>query len=302
MHFGIITAGNENLILCKYLNELGCTYTIWYDSLFWPYDDKPFAIVKDRILAGIKFLQQQNVSNIIIHPIFELLLIENKEKVKTDENNISRDFFKNPFGIVPLFHFYLYMYCFKYSLVGKIGIVWTHLDIMLAQDFFKKKALLYQLTENQKNTKKFHSSFSYWCKSVSLRNYLLRTLVPRNYLLTHIVKHDCKYFKDANVDTLIPLQYSYFCFEKYLRHYIRKMRFHGSDAIKVLLQNFSWRQNQTEKFYNDWKCEMSNKTLDCVSDCVNVFVTWSDHLLLEQKKWMRLLWLGKKRQVKITHV
>lgn len=92
----------------------------------------------------------------------------------------------------------------------------------------------YQLTDNQKTTKKFN--LSKWAKDVSMREYFSRLYSSRNLLINKTIKEDLKYFKDANVDTLIPLNYSYFNYQRTIASYLnpKKYKFHKRDKVEEI--------------------------------------------------------------------
>ena len=89
----------------------------------------------------------------------------------------------------------------------------------MGQVFLKELEKKYELTDNQKAMKKFQQPFSYWCKDVRMWKYFLRSLQPRDYLINKVVKFDLRYFKDANVDTVVPLNYAFFAFEKTMKRF-----------------------------------------------------------------------------------
>lgn len=98
----------------------------------------------------------------------------------------------------------------------------------MIEEFSKKLAKKYTPTDNQKNIKKFSFPFAYRTKQVTLRKYFLMTLSYSEYMVNKTVKFDLRYFKDANVDTLIPLNYGYFNYEKTIYKYFntKKTKFH----------------------------------------------------------------------------
>lgn len=115
--------------------------------------------------------------------------------------------FRDQKNIMPLFQTYVLDYCFHYSLVGKIGLVGDWSDTQVAQPLFETFAKSYSLTDNQKSTAKFQQPFAQWVKEAPMRKYFLTTISYSDPLVNRVVKHDLRYFKDANVDTLIPLNY-----------------------------------------------------------------------------------------------
>ncbi len=255
MKIWIITSGNENLILMKILRYFDVEVIVWYDSLFWPYQDKTFDIILQRVQKWIDFLKTKKVDKIILHPIFELYFYNQNKFVDL---------------ILPLFQNYVLDFCFKYSLIGKIWIAGWFVDKKFWQKFLENLQQKYSLTENQQNIKKFHFPFAFWFKQVDLRNYFLNLHSPRQNMVNKFVKLDCRYFKDAKVDTLIPLEYSYFWFERWFKHtfFTKKTRFHWLSSLE---QSFMSVTNL-------------NKLPQRVNKKYEIYFTDSEHLFYTQKK------------------
>lgn len=168
---------------------------MYYDFFHRPYGDKTFDQSLACVEKGIEYLEQHGVEAIIVPPVYELFLIQNSEVSIQKEK------------ILPLFSIYVRDYCFKYSLVGKIGLFGDFADIEKAQELIKKIEKEYVLHDNQKNIKKFHFPFVYRAKETPLWKYYLTSLSYSNILVNKIIKFDLRYFKDAMTDTVIPLNY-----------------------------------------------------------------------------------------------
>jgi len=108
---------------------------------------------------------------------------------------------------LPLFQTYLKDYCFGNSLVGKIGIFGDHADLQEGQKLIQEEAKHFTPAEKQKSTKKFAFPFAYRAKETGLRKYYLNTLSYSEPMVNAVIKHDLRYFKDAGIDTAIPLNY-----------------------------------------------------------------------------------------------
>lgn len=168
---------------------------MYYDFLHWPYGDKTFDQALICVEQGIEYLTTQGVDFIIVPPVYELYLAQSS-KLKAQS-----------IKILPLFKNYLLEYAFKYSLVGKLGLIGDFADVEVAQKLLKNIEKEYVLTDNQKNIKKFHTPFVYRIKETPLWKYYLTSLSYSNILVNKIIKFDLRYFKDAMTDTVIPLNY-----------------------------------------------------------------------------------------------
>lgn len=119
--------------------------------------------------------------------------------------------------ILPLFQTYLLEEVLPFSLVGKLGILTQRVDQNDIQSLLQTLTQKYTLTENQQRIKSFHADFPVRCKEVRLRQYLATTLGARDPMVRKAIKHDLRYFLDANVDTLIPSSRSMLAFEHLLK-------------------------------------------------------------------------------------
>jgi hypothetical protein len=129
------------------------------------------------------------------------------------------------------------------------------------QEFIIEAAKGYQLTENQKNIKKFSFPFHYRVKAANARPAGIASLGTHNPYLIRTLKNDLRYFKDAKVDTLVPMHYQYFRMQRTIKGFFNfhKTRFHDLSAIDICFKNLvagqaslaysvHLRTNQDEKF------------------------------------------------------
>ena len=140
------------------------------------------------------------------------------------------------------------------------------------------------LTENQRGIKKFHFPFVWRGKEVRLWRFLLEHLSWSNPLVNTLIKNDLKYFKNAGVDTLIPMNYSYFLVQKTIQHVFNfnKTRFHTIEKLETIFQKLVIVKS------SDYK--------------VSIFHTGHGNFLTRNK---RLLWLldnGKSKKLEISKV
>jgi len=259
MKIGIVTSWNDNLALFKFLSKYDHEYFVYYDFCNRTYWDKDFDYVKKEIAKWIEFLKSQWVEKIILPPTFEL---EFDEEI-----------------IFPLFQEYILEYWFRYSLVGKIGLFWDFVDIQRAQELLQKIEKKYTLTDHQKNIKKFSSPFSYWTKEVNLRKYYLTNLSYSDFMVNKVIKFDLRYFKDAGVDTVLPLNYWYFNYEKTISKYFNfhKTRFHKVEKVEECFVKLV--EKKSEEY------------------SVKVFFTWHIEFLKREKRLLRLLQRWKSSEI-----
>ena len=95
-----------------------------------------------------------------------------------------------------------------------------------------------------------------------------------------MIKQDLRYFKDAAVDTVIPLNYSYFLAERTIKKFFnfRKIRFHGLDKLEKSFKNLT--QNVQSSPYQ-----------------VKIHTTDSALTLTSSKKMLRLIQRGQSIEI-----
>lgn len=257
MKIGIVTSWFENLALFKFLSKYDFDYHIYWDWNNWPYGDKWFEYSLGKVEQWVKFLIDKWVDFIIVSPVYELYI-------------------DNP-KILKLFSSYLFDNCFSFSLVWKIWLIWDFSDIQVIQEKLKDISKDYVLSENQRKVKKFNFPFAFWNKEVGLWKSFLTKITFRSFTISKIIKFDLKYFKDACIDTLIPLNYGYFLYERLIKGKINqnKTRFHWIDKLeecfKSIIKNWELR---IESWENYW---------------VTFYTNWTLDILLNEKKWIWLL-------------
>ncbi len=258
----IITSWIENINLIKLCQQSETPFCILADTQWRPYQDKTISYQKSHIQWLLEEAEKIWCTHIILPPINELEHFHTKEyKLKNTT-------------IIPLFTEYI-NYCFWKSLVWKIGYIWGYSNIQYIEKIHNLLSKQYIITNQQQQTKNFQQPLSKRTKDTSMREYFLRLLSPRQMMINKIIKTDLKYFKDANVDTIIPLSYSYFNFQTTISNFFnpKKQKFHKRNIIENIFTN-----TIKEKNIISWQ----HKT-------VTIYHTWSQHFFTGQKKWERLL-------------
>ncbi len=255
MKLGIITSWNEVLTLFKFLNKFDNEYIIYYDQINWPYGDNSFEYSVKCVEKWIEFLKNTGVEKIVLPPVYELYFL--------DEGKY--------FDIVlPLFKEYILKNVFKNSLVGKFGLFGDYADVQVSQNLIYNLSKNYNLSDNQSKIKKFHFPFKFWAKEVQMWKYFARKLSFSSLMVNKIIKFDLRYFKDANVDSLIPLNYEYFNYQNTIFKFFnyKKQRFHKLENLETIFLDF-------------WLKKSDKYSVDC-------YYNWHVDFVKREKK---LLWL-----------
>ena len=216
------------LALFDFLSRHDYHYHFYYDTAYGAYGDLSFSQSLVHVQTGIDFLLKKKVDWIIVPPVYELALLADKKNKCTEK-------------ILPLFSSYLTQECFAHSLVGKIGLVGDHADIEVGQHLLTGSAKGYVLSDVQKAIKKFQFPFVYRCKEVALWKYFAMKLSYANMMVNKVIKFDLRYFKDALVDTVIPLNYAYFHYQNTISKFFnfKKIRFHKIEKLENCFQQLA---------------------------------------------------------------
>jgi len=256
------------LTLFTFLSKYDHEYVVYYDFLNWPYGDKTFDQSLGYVQKWIEYLNQHGVDMIIVPPIYELYLLHDQ---------LSTSHYKN---IFPLFTRYVFDYWFMFSHVGKIGLIGDFADIEKAQQIFADLEKQYILHDRQKNIQKFHFPFAYWVKETPLWKYYLTTLSYSHILVNKLLKFDLRYFKDAMVDTIIPLNYWYFHYQTTIVKFLnfKKIRFHNLWSLAHIFHTVT--QNMWSSSY-----------------AVTILYSWHTSILQREKRLIWLLQRGKSIEI-----
>lgn len=153
----------------------------------------------------------------------------------------------------------------------------------VAQQLITQLAASYNPTSAQSSTKAFSFPFHFWAKACDMLNPLLTKLSWKSTLTNTLLKHELRYFKDARIDTIIPLNYLYFNAEKTIAKFLnfKKIRFHRLAKLEELFLSLTKDKNSE-------------------SYSVSLFATDQKTTLLAEK---RLLWkLQRGKTVEISYL
>lgn len=257
MRVWIVSSGIEMIPLFKFLNKFDNDYILYIDQNWFPFWEKDTDTAIWLVKKWIEQLESRWVDAIILPPVYELLFPEDSK-------------------ILPVFKNYLVEQCLRYSLVWKIWFLWDLVDLELIDDLFKSIISSYKLTDNQVNTKIFNKKFPIWKKHVPMRKYYLLQFWNRDRMVRKTIKNDLRYFKDAWVDTIIPLNYWFFAFDKIIRSKLnfKKNRFHWIKSFEIANYEIIWKLKETNDFLKNY---------------TKVLLRWSDHYLKSNYRFYYLL-------------
>ena len=234
MKIGIVSSGIDTLSLFQFLTRYDNEYLIYCDQIGFPYWEKSLDFVMERIEKAGEFLIQKWAEVIILDPVYELAFKYLNRKIW--------------FKILPLFEKYLQDYVFKYSLVGKIWILSDFWSSWSVQKFLESEEKKYRPTDEQRSIKKFSYPFHFRVKITSSWTKNINDIWVHNPYLIRTMKNDLRYFKDAYVDTVLPMNYHYFRMQRAIKSFFNfhKIRFHDFDVVEqcfrdLILEKFGWK-------------------------------------------------------------
>ena len=269
MKIALISSAMDSLALFKFLHRYDHEFLIYFDSLNAPYGEKSLKVWLSAAKAWILRAKEQAADAVILPPVLELACLNDKE-MTNEERSL----------ILPLFSHYLCDEVFPHSLVGKLGLFGEGEILRDAQELISQLSASFQPTKNQQNTKKFVFPFNFWSKDTRIFSHLLQKLARKSLLVNTVIKQDLRYFKDAAVDSLIPLNYSYFLAERTISKFLnfRKIRFHWFDALERTFKSLT--QGKENSPY-----------------AVKIHSTDSALALTSSKKMLRLLQRGQQTEI-----
>ena len=261
MKIGIISSWIDTLALFQVFNRYDNEYFVYCDQTNFPYEEKSLSYVLDRIEEVGKFLKLKWAETIIVDPVYELAL-----------KYSGKDLW---FEILPLFQSYLKDYAFKYSLVGKIGVLTDFPSSWIIQKFLEKEEKGYIPTDEQKDIKKFSYPFHYRVKIVNSWVANVNDLWIHNPYLIRTLKNNLRYFKDAYVDTVLLMHYSYFRMQKTINSFFNfnKIRSHNLSVIEECFKGLVWSKSEWKYSVTIW----TNQPLD--------FVVRNKQLMWSLQRW-----------------
>lgn len=243
MKIGIISSWRDALALFKFLSHYENNYLVYVDQNNYPYEEKSFSKIVSRINEVGEFLIEKWAEWIILDPIYELAL---------------KHFWKDGnFNVIPLFQTYLQDYVYKYSLVGKIWVLTDFWSSSEVQKLLETEEKYYEPTGEQRNIKKFSFPFHYRVKIASSWVANIYDLWVHSPYLIRMLKNDLRYFKDAYVDTVVPMHYHYFRAQRTIKSFFNfnKTRFHDLAIVEECFRKLckSWSDYSVEIWINDSK-------------------------------------------------
>ena len=233
MKIGIISSWIDTLALFGFLTRYDNEYLVYCDQTNFPFWEKSLDFVLNNMEKAGEFLTQEWAEIIIVDSVYELALKYSEKKFW--------------FKVLPLFQEYLHEFAFKHSLVGKIWILSDFWSKWKVQELLEMEEKIYSLTHEQKSIKKFSYPFHYWVKSASSWAYNINDLWVHNPYLIRTMKNDLRYFKDAYVDTILPMHYHYFRMQRAVKSFFNfhKIRFHDFSVVEEcfnkLVEKSEWK-------------------------------------------------------------
>lgn len=225
MHLGVIGTRAESVVVVRALKAVWFWWivTVYSDWKRWPIHAKSESIVRDSFTESIKSLEKAWATHCIVSP--------RAECSRYDTWSLEH---------VPLFELYCKQFACRYSLVGKMWVLWGSQRDEQFEDGLREILGSYTLSDSQQSTKLFHTSWKLRTVDCSIREILWTHYSNRHPLVRRTVRTSLRRLRDAWVDTLIPMSRWTLYFQRIVTQQTswKKMRLHGSDALEELLWHY----------------------------------------------------------------
>lgn len=240
------------------------------DRAWWPWTSKPVDEVMKRIQQGITHLIASWAEYIIVPPYAEHFIATTSDR------------------ILPVYVSYMHRIVFPASRVGKLWL----LGVYGRQIWKKMKEVIshlahtYKPTDYQRSTQCFDATFPFWCKDFSHWQVHLLYAKKRSRIMRNLIKDDLRYFKDCDVDTLVPLDWWLLYWEKMIRHRCGpRMRLHWLWTVRQVIIDL-----------------LGESTDEGNPSICRLRVTAYPEDILENKSWRQLFDRWGKRVVEINTI
>lgn len=268
MRIGLVQSWYEMMPLFQILQAYDHEYHIFCDWKHWPWWEKSEELRNQELNKAVAYLiETAQVEKVILPPTCETWIVVEKYQSY----------------VLPLFSTYVLEHVLSRSLVWKLWILCEEVDMERAESLIHDLTKKYILSENQSNIRKFHTEFPVWKKNIRMWTYFLTTFWKKDWMMRKTIKHDLSYFKDAAVDSLIPLTWWCLFYETPIHSKMnwKKIKFHGKEAVASAFESL---------VTTTWTYTISLHYTDYPKP------------LLEERKWSDVLTRGGKVEMKMHQV
>ncbi len=276
MKIWIICSSLADLHLFEVISDYNHEYLVFLDNRFGPW----WQLSREDSLNRVSNILNNDIARscdkMVVPPAYELYYLHNPAAVV-----FAKPAYKMPSKILPVFTNYLLEHVLPYSIVGKIGLIgYRNHQVSLGKH---RNQLIshHVLTSNQNKNKHFQKQLPLY--TIATDHWHILYNLPRSWFVNKLIKTDLKKFKDYAVDTLLPLEYGHFKYQKvFLQAFHKTVRFHSqvklAQSIELLIKD-----NQTQY-------------------AVSVHCSGDTTLLESNKRLMRMLGKGKSTAVIFHHL
>lgn len=283
MKIAILWWWYDMLPLCQVLMQYDHEYIFYVDQKHAPFCTKSFDLTLDRITTWIKYcLNELWAEYCIVPPIVELEILHGTHTLP----------FKN--NIIPLFTRFL-REALTFSRIWKIWLVTTRNENERLQQLFRVMTVDHLLTENQKSTPNFNFPFAVWIQSVPMWAYFLQGFSKKDWMVRKMIKKDTMYFRDADVDLILPASWTCLYYEKIITHLFTNKRIFWkgvwlvTNVFEAILKEYTTNTKSLDAWDLHWK-----------KYSIVIYTTDSAVWFLKQKKRESLLTRWGKYSLDIT--
>lgn len=301
-------SGKQLNIVCSHVDmmwvfrwlPLGFSYQVCCDTASAPLFSLPLERQCTRVIKSLSIYSSSDSSGglILLPPAWEILFA----LCSVSDSSLQFLSSKDQWSVLKVYAAYTASWCsvlpvyqrylqqiFADSRVWKIALYGERGDLAWAQQALQTYASArYTPTTSQQSRSSFHRPFAWWSFSTPLWSQYSMYLSHTHPHVRSSVRHSLLGAKDADVDTLLPLSYSYFLYDSLCKKSTSsRCNVWDSNLFSTILAELLLAH--ANKI--DWHASSSH------IDEVRVYCTWSSDAIRSQPYLMSLLRCWKQRPI-----
>ncbi len=231
MKICIIWGWYDYLPIIPVLNQYKHTYMFVHDTALWPLTEKSEQYITERLTQIMNhMLKKYAIDSFLLPPFLEYCAPRSQKNICS----YYQDFFHQ---------------ALRKARIGKVWVMTTHPNKMVIQSFIETLLQDYTLTPQQQRTKKFHTPCNLWIKECRFIPVFVPLMAKSDWMVRKKIKNYLSFFKDADVDLLVPYSWEILYYEKVITHMLSsRMCFAGLELFRWVLES-RLKENQDNHYH-----------------------------------------------------
>lgn len=215
MKIGILIDHISSLYCWQWINHSDHEYIIYRDQIHQHSADIGLWHHYQIMKQWIDYLISQQVDHIICPPVIEWYFWSTYPQIST----IFRDYITHTL---------------QYSIVGKIWFIGNQTQCQSINLLWSDINIQHIPTAHQTHNRHYHSDLPIWTSITPHLHHWLADHNPKHYICNHIIKQCIRPLKDAAVDTIVWLDWSYYACDVAISHQCNHIRWHKSNILRTI--------------------------------------------------------------------